>query len=86
MVTNWKEAVEISKIPRINYKAILGISLTQYLLKNKYVSNENIMRALLLELRKPENRSYLNGIGLNKANENLRICISARRTEQKIYG
>lgn len=84
-MNNWKDAVEVSKIPRINYKKVLGISLTQYILNNKNQSNDKIMRSVLLELRKPCNRICLNGINLIKAGLNLRISLSARRTEQEIY-
>ena len=86
MVNTWKEALEISKIPRVNYKAILKESLTSYLLKRKYVSNEELLKELLLILRRPENKVHLNGIGLAKVGENLRISLSARRAEQRIYG
>jgi len=85
MVETWKEAVEISKIPRINYKKILGKSLTEFIKERKYTKNEEIMRELILILRKQENKVFLNGIGLVKVNENLRISISARRAEHKIY-
>jgi len=81
----WKDAVERSKIPRISYKDVLGCSLTSFVLANKFKSNDEIMRIVLLELRKPQNKMFLNGIPLSKAGENLRICLSARRTEQKIY-
>lgn len=84
-MNNWKQAVERSKILRINYKKVLGMSLTSYILKNKHLSNDVIMRRVLLELRKPQNKQYLNGIGLIKAGENLRISLSSRRTEQEIY-
>jgi len=84
-MNNWKDAVERSKIPRINYKKVLGVSLTNYILKNKDLSNDKIMKRVLLELRKPCNRIYLNGINLIKAGLNLRISLSARRTEQEIY-
>lgn len=85
MIENWKEAVEISKIPRINYKKILGESLTKFIFRNKHKTNEEIMKEIMIKIVKPENKRFLDGLKMEKVNENLRISLSARRAEHKIY-
>ena len=82
----WKEAVEHSKIPRVNWKLILGKSLTMYLKENKYISNEDLMKNILLKVRDHFDELKMDGWTMPKIANNLRISISARRTEQRIYG
>ena len=82
----WKEAVEHSKIPRVNWKLILGKSLTMYLKENKYISNEDLMKNIMLKVRDNFDELKMDGWSMPKIANNLRISISARRTEQRIYG
>jgi len=82
----WQNAVEYTKIPRVNWKAILGESLTMYLKKNKYVSNEDITKDILLQVKNNLRELENQGWSMTKIANNLRISISARRTEQRIYG
>jgi len=79
----WKEQVEISKIPRINYKGILGMSLTNFILENREKEDGDILEMVLKEIKK--HKDLVAGWDFRDIRKNILIGISARRTEQKIY-
>jgi len=81
---DYKEAIERSKIPRINWKLVLGKSLTAYLRDNRYKSDDDLMHEILLKVR--ERPMIINQWYFPEIVKNLKIGISARRAEQKIYG
>lgn len=82
----WKEAVEYTKIPRMNWKLVLGESLTMYLKKRKYYSDDELTRTILLHVKPHLDQLKMQGWTMPKIANNLRISLSARRTEQRIYG
>lgn len=82
--STYKEAIEKSKIPRIPWKAILGMSFTKFILTNKYTNDEEIIHQILLKCRdKKELLVFWNWEDIAK---NVKIGVSARRAEQKLYG
>ena len=85
-VENWKEAVERSKIKRVNWKFILGKSLTAYIRDNKYITNEELTKEILRLAKEKEYNLNRLGFSLDEVADNLKISLSARRAEQKIYG
>lgn len=80
---DWKDQRDRSKIKRINYKGLLRMSFTQYLINNKHKTNDEILHKILILCR--DNPQYCNGLNLVDCNKNIRTSISARRTEQNIY-
>jgi hypothetical protein len=82
---DWKEAAERSKIARVPWKLVLGKSLTAYLRDNKFETNEQLLRDILLMSKVAKEQGYLQGWSMIDIASNLRISLSARRAEQKIY-
>lgn len=76
-----EEQIEKSKIPRIPYKQILGVSLSRFILDHKYQTDEELLHHILLKIKE----NGFNVISWEKIVENVRISISARRAEQKLY-
>lgn len=83
---HWTNSRDHSLIARIDYKAVLGMSLTKFCIENQDLSKDEIFDAVIKELRKQENNCFLGGLLWKDVERNLRISISARKTELKIYG
>ena len=79
----WKQRVQQTKIKRINYKAILGMSLTKYILENKYKKNSDLLKEILLKIK--ENNHLVIGWDWRDITKNVRTSLSARRSEQVMY-
>jgi len=84
MIDNYKDAVKISNIRRIPWKAILGMSFTQFVLDEKWTKDEDIIHEIMLKVK--EKKDLIPGWNWEDINKNVRIGVSARRAEQKIYG
>lgn len=84
-VTTWKEAVESSKIPRINWKEILGTSMAKFILERKELgkTKEEVMHEILLKCK--ANAEKLELWSWRKIAQNVHIGLSARYAEIKIY-
>lgn len=63
---SYKDQVERSKIKRINYKGLLGMSFTKFLLLNKDKTNDYILHKILILCR--DNPQYCNGLNLIDCN------------------
>jgi len=85
-LSDWQDVKDHSMIKRINYKAVLGCSLTRFIIDHKDLSGDQLFSLIMLRLRDPENHAFLSGLNLDKVEQNLRTSISARLTELKIYG
>ena len=83
MIENYKQAIEKTKIPRIPWKAILGMSFTEYIKRNKFINNDNLIHNIMVECRKRS--ELLFGWNWADVHKNIKIGVSARRAEQKIY-
>ncbi|MFW6172422.1 MAG: hypothetical protein ACOC5T_01640 [Elusimicrobiota bacterium] len=83
----WKEAVEKSKIPRLRWKKILGKSLNKYVYDavKSGMPQEEIIYRILKQVRKTENQEYITGWSFQKIVENVKIGVSARCSEVKIF-
>lgn len=87
-MNEWKEAVERSRITRIPYKKYLGMSLTEYVKKNyrNGIPQDEIVHQILQTLvRKDGFGEGSMKIQFSKVVENVKISVSARITENKIY-
>ena len=85
IINSWQEAKEVSRIKRINWKLILGKSFTSYVIdsRKKGIDNEEIVFNILKECKK--NSIYLLGWSWPEVFKNVKIGVSARSTEIKIY-
>ena len=86
MTDEWREASEYSKIPRISWKGILGMSLTSYLRDNAEKSDEDLTFEILKKVKEVFEVLKEQGWTMPKIANNLKISLSARRTEQRMYG
>ena len=84
-IESWQEAAEVTKIKRIDWKSILGKSFTQFVLDshNQGVDPEEIVFLILKECRR--NSICLIGWTWPEIFKNVKIGVSARLTEIKIY-
>ena len=80
-----REAIERSRIPRINWKKILGKSLNAYVRDNCNHDKETIIHSILLICKKQENAKFLYGWRWLDVVKNVRIGVSARIAEIHIY-
>lgn len=80
---NWRDQVKRSKIKRINYKEILGVSLTKYILDNRYKKNNDLVYDILCKIKR--NSHLIFGWKWEDVVKNVKISVSARRAEQAIY-
>ena len=81
----WKEAVERSKIPRINWKRLLGRTMHKYVLdkRKEGYKKDDIIFFILKECREKPGE----WIGWDFADvvKNVKIGVSTRLAEQSIY-
>ena len=79
-----KQKVEISNIPRFNYKKLLGESLTSFITKNNHLDTIALRNEVL---RQQEVRLYLdkNPHLVPRFINNIETSISSRKAEQKTY-
>lgn len=81
----WQDAAELSTIRRINWKLILGKSFAKRVLdlSNEGYSQDEIVHFILMQCR--HQSIHLIGFTWPEIVKNVRIGVSARLTEIKIY-
>ena len=83
----YQQAIERSKIPRINWKQILGVSMGKFVkgCKGNW-TNEDIVVYILKQCRENMDKPTLQNWKWEDIVRNVEIEVSARRTEVKMYG
>ena len=84
----WQEAKELTKIPRLNWKHILGMSMNKFVMEKVKEGHgkEEIIHFIMLKARAPYNEKYVVGWSWEAIARNVKIGVSARYAELKIYG
>jgi hypothetical protein len=80
----YKQAIKDSKIPRIPYKSLLGVSLTEFINNNKLLSDDVLLHEILTRLK--AKRNFLINWNWCDIVKNVKIGLSARRSEINFYG
>ena len=82
---SWQDAAELSTIRRINWKLILGKCFAKRVLdlKKQGYSQDEIVHIILLQCK--HQNIHLIGLSWPEIVKNVKIGVSARFTEIKIY-
>ena len=82
-VSDWREAKEKSRIPRIDWKDFLGEDLSKWLWKrfSEGWDKKRAIRELAIKVRENEHYFRSRGWNIYKVLENVRISVSARWSE-----
>jgi len=80
---DWQKGVEKSKIKRIPYKDILGMSLTNFFIENNYLRDQELLERVLKRIKM--RRHLVGGWDWRDIVKNVKISLSARRTEFTMY-
>ena len=81
----YKQAMEINKTPRINWKEILGCHMGVYVRNHWHLSEEELVHRIVTEAYKHKDRT-LKFWDFHKVIENIKIGVGARLAEIRMYG
>lgn len=79
---DYKEAIEISKIPRINWKKVLGMSMAKFIMLNKHLNKDQLVLAIYKQYMDCPSEHIMD---IDSVHKNIEIGVSARLAEIKIY-
>jgi hypothetical protein len=79
----YQKAIERSKIPRLPYKSILGMTLTSFVLANNHLTEEELVYQILSMIK--EKKISLNDWNFEDIVKNVKISVSARKSEGRLW-
>lgn len=85
MISDYKEAIEVSKIPRLNWKDILGMSMSRFIILNKHLNKNQLELAILKQCTDKKDTALFDGFSSEDLIKNIKIGVSARLAEINIY-